>query len=195
MKLQRLALFGAALALPAVFAGGSLAQPADGARVIQVPPGAMVLVIGAPQGSSVQAPVVAATAPDAFPMMRLIAQQQAMMQRMMADMDSLFPPMPDPMQMVRAAMEAVHQPGVMTTSIAGGHGVCGESVSYTFSGPGTQPVVHVTRYGDACGERAPSGAQDVAVPQQVAPPAARQPRVLEIGYPPHPVPVGSAPRT
>ena len=191
----RLALFGTCLALPAAFAHGARAQPANGARVIDAPPGAVVLIIGSPQGSPANAPVLTTSAPGDSAVMRLIAQQQAMMQQMVADMDSPFPPLPDPSQMIRAAMEAAGDPGVAFTSIGGGHGVCGESVSYTFNGTGTQPVVHVARYGDACGTSAPSSTRTVTLPQQSVPAPARRPHVLEIGYPPHSVPVSSAPRT
>jgi hypothetical protein len=201
MTFSRIALFGACLALPAAIAGGAMAQPADASRVIQVPPGTVVLILGAPNVMAAGAPVVSAPAPEAMPMLQLIAQQQAMMQRMVADMDSLFPPMPDPAQMIRAAMEAAGQagaagtPGVTMTSVGGGHGVCGESVSYVFNGNGAQPIVHVTRYGDACGAAAPGGAQNVTEPQQPVPTHANQPKVLDIGYPAQPVTDGVPPRT
>ena len=200
MTLSRIALFGACLALPAALSGGAMAQPADGTRVIQVPPGAVVLILSAPQVSAARLPVTQTAAPDASPVLRLIAQQQALMQRMMSDMDSLLPPMPDPAQMIRAAMAAANQPGVTgapdvaTPPIAGGHGVCGESVSYTFNGS-APPVVHITRYGDACGAEATGGTQTVTTPQPATPPQAHQPKVLEVGYPPRLVAPGSAPRT
>jgi hypothetical protein len=80
------------------------------------------------------------------------------------------------------------------TSIASGHGVCGESVSYTFNGS-APPIVHVTRYGGACGAEGTGGAQNMTTPQPVAPQRANQPKLLEVGYPPRLVPAGSPPRT
>jgi hypothetical protein len=101
-----MALFGACLALSAVTAGSAMAQPAGGPRVIQVPPGAVVLILGAPGAVPAVSPVVSPAAPDAFPVMRLIAEQQAIVRRMVADRNALLPPMPDPTQLIQAAMGA-----------------------------------------------------------------------------------------
>jgi hypothetical protein len=77
------------------------APPAAG-HVIYVPPGPTVVILPGP-GSAASPNVVNAGAPEAMPMMRLIAQQQAAMQQMFADMNAMFPPMPDPNAMLRAA--------------------------------------------------------------------------------------------
>ena len=181
MNTSRIAWLSACLALPA-FAVSAMAQPADGARVIQVPPGAVVLILGGPGVSTpAAAPVFTAADPDAVPVLRLIAQQQKMLQRMMAGMDALFPPMPDPEQMIQAAMGG------------GGHGICGESVSYSFNGPGSQPVVHVAHYGDACGTSGTNAPRVITAQEPAAP--ATPPPVLDIGYPAHPITVGRPPRT
>jgi hypothetical protein len=187
VNLFRTALFGACLAVPAALAGGAMAQPADGTRVIQVPPGAVVLILGAPSGVASGAPqVITAASPDEFPMMRLIAEQRAMVQHMMADMSALFGPMPSPSQLIQAAMGASGSQGM--------HGVCGESVTYSYSGNGSQPVVHVSHYGDACGASA-GGAQNVTESQETEPAIPHGPKVLDIGYPARAVPPGQPPRT
>jgi hypothetical protein len=130
---------------------------------------------------------------DAAPVLHLIAEQEAMMQRMMADMNALFPPMPDPSQLIQAALGSSglpgFAPGFMTPSPAGGQGmaVCGESVTYTFNGNGSKPVVHVSRYGNACGGPAGGGSQNVTMPPQAVPIPAHQPKVLEVSYPARPM--------
>lgn len=181
MNLSRIALLCACIALPA---GRALAQPTNSPQVIQVPPGAVVLILGAPVVPTDGSPVVTTAMSGASPMLRLIAEQQAMMQRMMADMDALFRRMPDPVQATRAAMAG-----------ATGLGVCDESVTYTFNGNGSKPVVHVTHFGDACGAAGAGGAQNVTVPQQTVPERANHPKVLEVGYPAHPLTHGVPPRT
>jgi hypothetical protein len=198
MKFGRTALLGACVAAPLAMASSAFAQSSDGTRVIQVPPGAIVLILGAPDASLPSVPATAISS-EPVPLARLIAEQQSMMQRMMADMDALFPPLPDPAQLVRAAMQNAErfgggmQPSVTTTSLSGVHGVCGESVSYVFPGAGGQPQVHVTRYGDACGAPAAGSVQDVTAPPISTPKASA--KVLEVGYRPHPVTHRVPPRT
>jgi len=82
--------------------GMAQTTPPAAGHVIYVPPGATVVMLPGP-GSAASPNVVNAGAPEAMPMMRLIAQQQAAMQQMFADMNAMFPPMPDPNAMLRAA--------------------------------------------------------------------------------------------
>jgi hypothetical protein len=194
MTTFRNVMLGACLALPlAAFAGSA---QADDGRTIYVAPGAMVVIVPGP--GVVAAPnVVNAGMPDATPMIQMIAQQQAMMQRMVADMNAMFPPMPDPVAMLRAAMGTGVPLNVAVTPLAGGHGVCSQSISIVNRGDGSAPIVHVSQSGDACGSLGvskPQGVNEVPAPVEPAIPS-HGPKVLEIGYPPHPVTNGTPPRT
>src|SRR5215469_11856317 len=119
------ALLTAALALPvAAFANHAMGAQPDHARYVYVPPGAVAIVVPA-----------APTTPVDFPVARMIARQQTLMQRMMADMDQLLAmPIPDPTQMIRGVMDGMPQaaPGssVMITSISTGNGTCSETITY-----------------------------------------------------------------
>ena len=91
---KRLAATSLLLAAPAI-----AAQP-EGGHYVYVPAGATVVML----------PAAAARRTVDFPVARMIAQQQAMMQHMMADMDSLMAtPMPDPQQMIRSVMDGMPQ--------------------------------------------------------------------------------------
>jgi hypothetical protein len=189
MMTIRNTLLATCLALPlAAFAGHARAAQPDGGRTIYVPPGATVIILPGP--GAVAAPnMVNAGTPEAMPMMRLIAAQEAAMQHMEADMDAMFPPMPDPSQLLRAAFG----PGA---SLAGGHGVCSESISIVDPGNGAAPIVKTSQSGDACGVLGagkPQGVNEVRPSVPALP--ARGPKVLEIGYPPHPVSSNTPPRT
>jgi hypothetical protein len=201
-KTARTALLGACLTLPiAAYAGRALAAQPEGGHYVYVPAGATVLVLPGP-GVAASAEAV----PADFPVARMIAQQDAMMQRMFADMDSLMAtPFRDPEQMIRSVMNGVPQAiagsGVVMTSISGGNGVCGETITYDYPAGGGQPQVKVTRIGHGCGAITSSGpvgvtdsvpAQQHIVPQPVSP---GHERLWTIGYPPHPVTVGTKPRT
>lgn len=175
MTTMRNGLLGACLALPlAAFAAHAQAPRPDSGRTIYVPAGATVIILPGPG-------MVAAGSPEAMPVMRLIAQQQAAMQRMVADMNAMFPPMPDPSQLVRAAFG----PGApFAIPVAGGHGVCSESISIVDPGNGGAPIVKTSQSGDACGALGigkPQGVNEVR-PLPPAPPP-RAPRLIEASYP------------
>src|SRR4051794_39828521 len=104
MKFGRTALLGACIAAPLAAASSAFAQSSDGTRVIQVPPGAIVLVFGAPDANLPAVPDPAASS-ESSPKARLTPKQKTMMQRIMTERDAFFPPMPDPAQLIRTAMQ------------------------------------------------------------------------------------------
>jgi hypothetical protein len=196
MTTLRNALLGACLALPLLASAGQ-AQPAppNGGRMVYVPSGAMVVILPAP-GAVATPTTVSTGAPDVTPMMQMIAQQQAVMQHMIADMNAMFPPLPDPNAMLRAAFGSGAPLNVAVMPLAGGHGVCSQSVSIVARGDGSAPIVHVSQAGDACGAIGAGKPRSVdqTRPEEPALPS-NGPKVLEIGYPPHPVTAGTPPRT
>lgn len=186
------ALLGACLALPlAGFVTHAQAQPRDG-RVIYVPPGTTVLILPAgAMPTAAQADAMSTTAPapiaavpaDAAPMLRLIAEQQAMMQRLFANMDTMLPPFGAPLTVAMRSMPA------------GAHGVCSQSISIVDRGDGSAPIVKTARTGDACGAIGIGAPHEVNQPAQIAPMApAHGPRLWEASDPPHPL-SGTPPRT
>jgi hypothetical protein len=187
MNLRRFALAGGCLAAMLAGSTGAMAQTQHGARVISVPPGAVVVVLS-PTSSTLSANPAAVF--DESPLLGLINEQQALMQRLMADTDALFPAMPDPTRLIQAALS---QP-LGTLAASGQANVCGESVTYSVPAPGAAPIVHVTRYGNACG--APSAASQAPETIRQSPaPTRTHSGVLEISYPPRPVPDHGTPRT
>lgn len=192
----RNALLGACLALPvAALAGQAQAAPPHGERVIYVPPGATVVIL--PGTGAIAAPnTVNAGMPEAMPMMRLIAEQQAAMQHMIADMNAMFQPLPDPGQLLRAAFGPGALLNVSLMPMAGGHGVCSQQISIIDRGDGSAPVVTRTQSGDACGPLSAAKARSINQVSPVAPaPLQHGPKLLEIEYPPHPVSANTPPRT
>ncbi len=152
------AILGVILALPFLFlcAGksASAAPPPTGGHYVYVPAGATVVVL--PRLATTAAPAYVTSAPMGFPIASIIAQQDAMMQRMIADMNAMFAtPMPDPQQVFEAAMRGMPQPGagtgVFLTSINSGHRVCSEAITYDYPANGGKPQVHVARSGNGCG--------------------------------------------
>ena len=187
MTLSRSLMLGACLALPLGAAATAHAQPVQpGSQVIQVPPGAVVMIVPAPVAATAAPMVLRQAAPMTVPpiaagdpVLRLIAQQQAMMQHMMAQMNAMFPPMPTLSPFGPGALTSVALP-------AGGHGVCSESVSIVSRGDGSAPIVHVSRSGDACGAAGGSEPEHVVTPPVPTQPP-HGPRVLEVSNPPRPV--------
>ena len=172
------ALLGTCLALPLA----TFVSPARAQQVVYVPPGATVVILPGPAAMVPQGMPDGATVSTA-PVARLIAEQETAMRQMVADMNQMFPPMPDPEQLLRAAM-----PGGV---LAGGHGVCMQSMRIVDRGDGTRPLVSVSQSGDACGPLARSQPQQVTAPQPapMLPPAPirRAPRVLKVANPAHTV--------
>ena len=181
MKTIRTALLGACLSLPLLAATGH-AQTVirENGRTITVPPGAVVLILPGPQGVAASPATVAAMRQN-VPMLRMIAQQQAMMRHMLAQMSAMFPPMPpmpDPSQMFRAAFGA----GGPMVTLAAGPGVCSESISIIQHGNSPPVITHTS---SGCGAHA--GGHPAAVRDLPPAPATpeRTPNLLRVEYPPH----------
>lgn len=204
MTETRGALLGACLALPIVLTGvAGAAQPESG-HYVYVPAGAMVVVLPAPD-ATVPLNRTAAMPAD-LPVLNMIAQQDRMMQHMMADMDALMTaPLPDPQQMIRSVMQGMPHTapgsGIVMTSTLSGNGVCSETITYGYPANGGQPQVKVSRSGSGCGAVTPSAPvaiqETMPTPQPMmpAPVAPNHQRVWTIGYPPHPIATGTPPRT
>jgi hypothetical protein len=156
------------VAVPAaLFCGGAVAQ-----QVITLPPGVTVILTPGQMpvvSNSSRDPVLVETAPpSAMPIERIFAEQRAMMERMMKDMDAMFAPMPNQAGMIDAGVPALA--GVPSS----GGTFCSESVSITYNGQNTAPLVKVSRAGNGCGpvtEGAP-------VPTQAEPHEQHQPNVI-----------------
>jgi hypothetical protein len=162
------------------------AQP-QGGHYVWVPAGASVVLVPNAQAQPID-----------FPVARMIVQQEAMMNRMLADMNSLVArmPLPDPSQMMESVMQGVPQvaPGssVVVTSISTGNGTCSQTITYSYPGNGGQPVVKTSSAGNACGELHSSA--PVQAVQPAPGPTPRQ-RLWTIGYPPHLMRTGVPPRS
>jgi hypothetical protein len=171
----------------------AMAASPDGGHYVWVPDGAVVVV---------PAPTVMAAD---FPLARMIAQQEEMMQRIFADMDSLMgTAMRYPDQMISVVQNMPQLPtgsSVVVTSITTPSGTCSQTITYDYPGYGREPVVNVSSNGDACGAIQWSGpltiTQPMPGPQTVVPgrAAPRQERLWTVDYPPHPVSHSSPPRT
>ncbi|HEY7580460.1 MAG TPA: hypothetical protein VH855_22960 [Acetobacteraceae bacterium] len=193
----RSALLGAGLLLGAPAA---MAATPEGGHYVWVPNGAEVIVV--PHET---------VAPVDFPVAHMVAQQEAMMRRMFADMDSLMATaLPDPDRMIRSVMSGLPQvpagspmgSTVVVTSITTPGGTCSQTITYGSPGKGSQPVVHVSSSsGDACGTIHSSSpltvTQPLPEPRTVAPVPARprHERLWTVGYPPHRITPGIPPRT
>jgi hypothetical protein len=186
-----------ALLASGLLLGGSAAMAAssDGGQYVRVPNGSAVVVVPAQT-----------IAPADFPVARMIAQQEAMMRRMLTDMDSLMATaLPIPEQMIRSVMQGMPQApigsSVVVTSITTPSGTCSQTITYGYSARGSQPVVHVSSNGDACGVVHSSGPLTITQPQPgpqtvvPGPAAPRHQRLWALGYPPHPIGGGTPPRT
>lgn len=175
----------AMLAASLFVAGPAIAAtPSDG-RYVWVPAGDAVVVV--PKGPTRQID---------FPVAGMFGRQEAIMQQMMADMDSMMAlPLPSPDQIMHAAMRGMPEvaPGfsVMVTSISVPGGTCNQTITFGAPSQGAQPVVNVVSSGNACGAIHATG------PSNVAQPAAQRPhqQLWTIGYPAHPVATRVSPRT
>ena len=185
----------ALLAASLLVTGPAVAAPPDGGRYVWVPTGAAVVLV----------PAAPATPVD-FPVARMMAQQEIMMRRMLADMDSLMATaIPDPEQTIRSVMQGMPRAapgsGVVMTSISTGDGTCSQTITYGYPGQGGPPQVKVSSTGNACGALGapgPVGATQVEPqPRPVipAPATPRQGRLWTIGYPPHSAATSTPPHT
>jgi hypothetical protein len=179
------AILGAVVAVPFLCAaGGVSATPPTGGHYVYVPPGATVVIL--PEPAMTATPIGTSAAPTVSPFAPIIAQQNAMMQRMIADVNAMFAtPMPDAQQLIRGAMRGLPQAGpgtgVLVTSVSSGNRVCSETITYGYPANGSKPQMHVMRSGDGCGAvTIPGPARRVATP--VAPHAI--PRVAPASSPP-----------
>lgn len=212
MKL-RTALLGASLAIPAaVFASTAFAEPPDGSRTIVVPPGATVLILPGP-GAVPPSPEMTATAAPAGqdPFLQLVAEQDAMMRTMMADMNTAFAQPAWPAQLdsmiqaaLRGGMPGGTGAGMVFTSMSAGPGSCSERVTYAYPARGGKPQVTVSRSGNACGALAPNAplgvAQPVPAPAPRMPEASpaeprRAPHLWSVSYPAHATHAAPDPRS
>jgi hypothetical protein len=193
MRLRN-ALLGACLALPLAGWGGAALAQTDAVRTITVPAGAVVLIL--PSADAATGPVVVpgmptrATAgpPAGDPLVRLIAEQDAMMNSMMAEVNAAFgaPMWPAQMdQMMRAAFSGLPVgptggAGAVLTQVSGGPGVCSERMTYVYPANGGKPRVTVTRSGDACGAFGVTGPRGVTqtMPSQPYAPSANPPSAI-----------------
>ncbi len=209
----RNALLGACLALPlAAYAGSALAGPPSGPQTITVPPGAVVLIM--PGAAETMTPAAAALrAGD--PLLRMVAEQAALMHRMMAEMHAAFtqptwpftqPMWPMPLdRTIQAAFGSLptNAPGagVVFPSMSGGPGVCSERMTYVYPANGAKPQVTVTRSGDACdalGVNGPGGVTQAVPAQQPETPTvapAHGPRLWSVSDPPQQITAHGTPRS
>jgi hypothetical protein len=178
-----------------LIAAPAVAAPPDGGHYVWVPAGASVVVLPSTPAMPVE-----------FPVAHMLARQEAIMQRLSAEMDSLLATaMPDPEQMIRSVTQGIPQAGpgsgVVVTSISTGSGTCSQTITYGYPGNGGLPTVHVSSSGDACGALGPSGPigvmQATPIPQPVvpAPAAPHRERLWTVGDPPRPIAAPLPPRT
>jgi hypothetical protein len=209
----RNALLGACLALPlAIYGEAAVAGPPSESQTITVPPGAVVLILPGASGVTSPPGVSAAALPAGDPMLRMVAEQSAMMRGMMADMSAAFaqPMWPLPMdQMLWAAFGGLPTngagSGVVFTSISSGTGVCSARVTYVYPPNGGKPQVTVTRSGDACAALGVTGPSSVmqalpdqppeAPPSSAAPAPSHGPRLWTVSDPPQEIVTRGTPRS
>lgn len=176
---------GALLAASLLVATPAFAAQPESGHYVWVPSGTSVVLVPNAPAQQID-----------FPVARMIAQQEAEMRHMMADMGSLMlsVPMPDPSRMIQSVMEGLPRvapgTGVVVTSISTGNGTCSQTITYGYPVNGGQPTVQVSSTGNACGAIHSSGPI-----QAVQPTPAPQQRLWTIGYPPHPIRTGVPPRT
>ena len=97
------------------------------------------------------------------PIERIFAEQRAMMDRMMAEMNAMFSRSANPLGTLPAKAGTF----------------CEESISVSYNGLDNAPVVKVSRAGGGRGPE--TGA--APVPAETAPPAAHHPNVIEVNDP------------
>jgi len=174
----KLAAVGAAAALALVGTAGIAAaqSPSRASRVIEVPPGAVVLILpaGSMPAMAWSGPMVDAAFP--FPVMPSASRMIREMDQMMLDAQRAFatPAWTDPARTIEASMRrmpAAQGPvaGVIVTSFSDGHGTCTQRVVY--SGNGAAPKVNVSSTGNACASIGhPAALPKAEPPQRALPP-------------------------
>jgi hypothetical protein len=211
----RNALLGACLALPlAAYGASATAAPPSGPQTINVPPGAVVLIL--PGAGEMAPPAVGAPAvPAGDPLLRMVGEQDAMMQHMMAEMTAAFaqPTWPFtqptwPAQIDRTIQAAfgglptnLPGAGMVVTSFSGGPGVCTERMTYVYPANGAQPQVTMTHSGNACGAIGVTDPRSVMQPLPAQPPEAptaapsHGPRLWTVSDPPREITPNGTPHS
>jgi hypothetical protein len=176
---------GAAVAPPAV---AEPAPYAPGPRIYAVgppTPAAMLVLLPGDDGLARDPALWAAQGfevvmPQPADLVRLVFDQQAAMERLLASAEALANApvwVVGPGPLIEAALAAPRfgrgVSGVVMTSVAAGRGSCSESFFYEDTGTGAPPKVEVRRSGD-CGVGTP-GRQPSALPT----PRLKQPRLIE----------------
>jgi hypothetical protein len=168
------------VALPVAFiCGGAVAQ-----QVISLPPGVVIVLI--PGGMPMPAiprivnpptriearQAIEVTSPAAL-IESIFAQQQAMIDRMMAGMNAIFASTAS--GMFGAMPDEVQDLGTMP---AAGGSFCEQSISVTYNGRGA-PVVKASHAGSGCGP----GTGVTPLPAETAPPVSHQPKIIQVNEP------------
>jgi hypothetical protein len=166
MNASRNAVIGAlaSVGLLGSVAAGFAQTPASqqGGRMIEVPPGAVVLVL--PAGAMAAPDFPFPDMPSPVAMIRQMDQMMADMQRGFATQEAAFGALPRTEGGVTS---------VVVTSVSNGHGTCTQRVTY--AGNGAPPVVQVSSTGDACA----SAGMPAATPDTQAP-AGGTPHLIQV---------------
>ena len=152
--------------------------------------------------------ITATALPADDPLLRMIAEQDAMMHSMMAEMNAAFALPMWPMQMDRTIQAAFgglptngSSAGMVFTSMSGAPGVCSENVTYVYKGNDANPQVTMTRSGDGCGSL--GATEPSSVMQRVPAPGSEAPSAVQphgahlwtVSDPPHEIVATGTPRT
>ena len=198
MKASRGALVGAlasAALLGSVAAGFAQSPSAQHGRLIEVPPGAVLIVLPAGGAPVTTISVTPCADEFAFPAMPSAAAMIHEMDQMMADMQRAFLPPAwfSPDRVIEAAtrgLPSVSGPfaSVVVTTFSDGRGTCTERVIY--DGHGAAPKMQVASSGTACAAVGLPAQQPGTPLQQAAPqhlfqvkavhPAAPAPRLIQV---------------
>ena len=166
----------ASVALPVALGCGGVAAAQ---QIVNVPPGFTLVLVPSPGAAPqiIDAREAASPPVALMPIERMFAEQRAIMARMTADMNSLFAPTANPLTRIDALIQRMGMPELATSPASAGS-YCAESVSVSYAGPGTAPLVKVSHSGNGCGPNPASGSAAVAAPS--APP---HQKLIEIDAP------------
>jgi hypothetical protein len=154
------ALFGTAAA---VFAQSPAPQ---GSRTIEVPSGAVVLVLpaGSVAGPAFDTGFPFPDMPSPVAMIRQMDQMMANMQRGFAMQEAAMRDLPQ----IGDGVAGGAVSGVVVTSFSNGHGTCTQRITY--SGNGAAPIVQTSSTGDGCaGTGTPASSPELPAPKPAAP--------------------------